>query len=447
MLRSQLGSEVFREVVKTYLERHLHGNVVTENLRAVIEETTGQSYDRFFDQYVYHAHHPELDITYSWDNQAKLAKLSIKQIQKVGDRVKLFHVPLPVRFTVDGRKAGHIIQITEKSEDFYFFFKSAPTLVRVDPDLTLLAKIKFKPSNDMLEIQLNVMGDALGRVIAAEKLGERRDGQTVEKLKKSLHCDPFFGVRAAASKALREIGTDEALEALVTSTLQGDARVRIQVVKDIAGFDNPAALVAILDILRTEENPTIRAAALKGIPGHADEDAQGMLLAALDSTSFRHQVADAAIAALKKIDDPRYILELQSALAKDESKYTNQGFGAGLKALAYLARYSEDKLPVLQYIQPYTNHLNKRKRLAAIEALGTLGAPQSIAKLEKIAGTGKDSQASKAATSAINKIRAIRKPEEALKEVNEELLELKKSHEELKKAIEDLKKQANAKGE
>ena len=77
MLRSQLGPDLFRKCVKTYLERHRHGNVVTEDLRSIIEEHSGRSFDRFFDQYVFHAHHPELKIAYAWDEKSKLAKISV----------------------------------------------------------------------------------------------------------------------------------------------------------------------------------------------------------------------------------------------------------------------------------------------------------------------------------------------------------------------------------
>ena len=60
MLRSQLGKDLYRQCIKTYLERHRYGNVTTEDLRAVIEELSGRPYDQFFDQWLYHAHYPEL---------------------------------------------------------------------------------------------------------------------------------------------------------------------------------------------------------------------------------------------------------------------------------------------------------------------------------------------------------------------------------------------------
>jgi len=81
MLRAQLGEELYRRCIKTYLERHRYGNVTTEDLRAVIEELSGRSYDQFFDQWLYHAHYPELAVDYSWDELAKLAKISIRQEQ------------------------------------------------------------------------------------------------------------------------------------------------------------------------------------------------------------------------------------------------------------------------------------------------------------------------------------------------------------------------------
>ena len=62
MIRSKVGQEVFRNAVKAYLQKHRHGNVVTENLVSALETASEINFDRFFDQYVYHAHHPELKI-------------------------------------------------------------------------------------------------------------------------------------------------------------------------------------------------------------------------------------------------------------------------------------------------------------------------------------------------------------------------------------------------
>jgi aminopeptidase N len=61
MLRSQLGDDLYRQCVKTYLERNQYGSVVTEDFNRVIEELSGRGFDQFFDQWVYHGGQPELD--------------------------------------------------------------------------------------------------------------------------------------------------------------------------------------------------------------------------------------------------------------------------------------------------------------------------------------------------------------------------------------------------
>jgi aminopeptidase N len=67
-------------------------------LRKVIEELSGRSYDHFFDQWLYHAHHPELEASYSWDEKTRLAKVSLRQAQKIDQNVLLFSFPLTIRF-------------------------------------------------------------------------------------------------------------------------------------------------------------------------------------------------------------------------------------------------------------------------------------------------------------------------------------------------------------
>ena len=182
MLRSELGEELYRRCIKTYLERHQYGNVVTEDLNSVIEELSGRSYDRFFDQWVYHAHHPELDVTYSWDESNKLAKLSISQNQKLSESVLLFQFPLTVRFQTGAGVADRQITVKEKSEDFYFALTNAPKLVRIDPELSLLARIKFAPSEPMIDVQLGNKTDVVGRLLAVDQLSGKKDKGAVEKL-------------------------------------------------------------------------------------------------------------------------------------------------------------------------------------------------------------------------------------------------------------------------
>ena len=444
MLRSQLGPELFRKSVKTYLERHKHGNVVTEDLRSIIEEISGQSFDRFFDQYVFHAHHPELKISYAWDEKTKLAKLSVKQEQKVDANVLLFHVRLPVRFTVDGQALDRSLHITKTAEDFYLRLAKAPSIVRIDPDVTLLAKLSFTPTTALLHAQLADESDALGRLQAVELMAKRKDATTRDKLKHALQNDPFYAVRLAASKALRGIGGDDAFAALTDSTDQPNAKVRQQVISDIASQYKPEALAALKQSLAKEKNPAIRARIINGLTGHNDKEARKLINQALDSESFRHQLADAAVSALRKQDIPANIAKIRAALENDGKKFTTNGYASGLRALGYLGRNQKNRTGIREFLIGHVNNPKRRVALASIDALGQLGDPRAIAVLEKFTGAAEDDPARKAAEQAVEKLRAGRKPVDDFKNLRRELTSLKQSNSKLINELDNLKKRFDA---
>ena len=444
MLRSQLGEDLYRRCIKTYLERHAYGSVVTDDLRAVIEELSGRYYDRFFDQWVYHAHHPELDASYSWDERSKLAKLTIRQVQKLGDNVLLFDVPMTVRFKGQFGTADRPLHVTAKEEDFSFPLDSAPQIVRLDPDYTILAKITFNLATPMLHAQLADTNDVLGRLFAIEQLSNRRDKESVAKLKQALNNDPFYGVRIEAGRALRSAHSDEALEALLASTKQPDARVRLQVMVDIGGFYRDTAYQSAQQDLEVEKNPAILSTEIRNLAGYAKPEVRSVLLKYLASESFRNRLADAAIGAIQSQDDPAYIAPLLETLGQREADFTTGGFAQGLRAVAYLARNEEKKDTVREFLLRYVNHKKRTLQLASINSLGTLGDPQAIAVLNKFATAAKDSPERGAAERAVADLRAARKPVDDFKNLRQEVLDLQKQNRELRKDLDDLKKKLEA---
>jgi aminopeptidase N len=444
MLRSQLGPELYRRCIKTYLERHQYGSVVTDDLRSVIEELTGRSFDQFFDQWLYHGRQPQLDASYSWDENAKLAKLTIRQTQKVDENVVLFNFPLTIRFKGKSGTTDKQITVREREEDFYFPLEAAPEIVRLDPEYTLLAKTTFRLPNPMVYAQLADKTDSIGRILVIEQLGDRKDKETVAKLKKSLNEDAFYGVRIEAARALRSIHIDEALEALLDSKKQSDARVRQEVIADIADFYGDTAYQSAVEIVDKEKNPDVAANAIRGLGGYARPEVHDALIKCLNSESYRNELAVAAIIGMRSQDDPAYIAPLLDNLSKHREAYTSRGYAQGLSAVAYLARNEEKKLTVRQFLVERVNDKKKTVQRAAISALGTLGDPQAIAVLQTFATASKETPERSAAERAIADIRAGRKPVDDFKNLRQEVLELQKSNREMRKELETLKKTTEA---
>ena len=445
MLRSQLGADLYRRCIKTYLERFQYGNVETEDLNRVIEELSGRSFDRFFDQWVYHAAYPDIAVSYNWDEKNKLAKLTLTQNQKLSDDVLLFEFPLTVRFKAKGGKATERkIIVKEKSEDFYFPLSEAPEIVRLDPELTVLAKFNFNPPTPMLYAQLADSSDMLGRLIAAEQLSSKKDKDTVRRLKDALNKDDFYGVRQAAAQSLRSIQSDEALEALLASREQSDARVRRQVLSAINGYYRDTSYQAALKTIPDEKNPEIKTLAISSLAGYAKPEVKSTFVKFLNSESYKNAFTDAAIQGIRAQDDPELLEPLMKTLKDREAQFTSGGLARALDTVAFLARNEKEKDAYREFIVQHVNSKRQRVQLAAINALGTLGDPKAVAVLEKFTGGVKESPERTAAERALAAVRDQKKPGVELGTLRTEVMNLQKDNRELRKELDDLKKKLEA---
>jgi aminopeptidase N len=269
MLRHQLGEDLYRKCVQTYVERHKFGVVETEDLVRVIEELSGRSFDAFFDQYVYHAQQPDLRITYEWLEKEKLAKVSVTQNQPTSPEVLLFQIPVKFRF---GGKAGTVDRewtLKDKSAEFYAALPHKPDWVRFDPEFSVLAKVSFDLPFPLLAAQLANASDLIGRLEAIAQLARKKDSASVDLLKKVLLNDSFYGARIEASKALRQIDTPDARLALQSGLVQADARVRVQVLGDVTRPYREESLGQALRTLGQEKNPDILASAIRSLGAYS----------------------------------------------------------------------------------------------------------------------------------------------------------------------------------
>ncbi len=448
MLRAQLGEKLYRKCVRTFMKRHALQSVVTEDFVSVVEELSGRSWDRFFDEWVRHGRFPELSVSYTWSGKDKLAKVSVKQTQQAVNDVSVYHFPAAIRFITEDETFDRQIVIDSKTHDFYFALPAEPQIVRFDPEYTVLAKVTFKKPRDMLYAQLDNADDVIGRLLAVASLKDKDDKKTVEQLRQVLNEDAFYGVRARASSALREIGTDEAFAALIESVEQADARVRKQVVEDIGRFYRREAFSSLVKIARGEKNPDIRAAAIRRLGKFNSKQTKQLLAEALDTESFRDRIADAAVSAVRTMDDPYFIGILREIIVKRTESFTTSSFGRALETLGHISRNEKNKTKIRKFLTGYVDHKNRRITAAAIGALGALGDPKAIALVAAFEGDDSRDRIQRAAASALTKLRQQKPlaPKEVI-ELRKSLDDVKKDNEKLRKEFEDLKKRLDAKNE
>ena len=107
MMRSQLGEELFWLAIAEFVNNNAHQTVETIDLLRAIEKATGRNLTFLFDQYVYRGGHPDFKVSYAWDGDANLAKVTVEQTQVTGDdknKESFFDLRIPIGF-------GYLIEL------------------------------------------------------------------------------------------------------------------------------------------------------------------------------------------------------------------------------------------------------------------------------------------------------------------------------------------------
>ena len=154
MLHLELGDKLFWKGVGHWLRKHKDGIVETQDLVAAFEEATGRNLQGFFDQWVYRGGHPALRLRWSWDGKRKRGELHLTQTQDVSDAAPAFKLKARVRVTGRGWTREFTETVDAKEHRFVWTLPGEPVDVEFDPELELLASIKFAKPQAMWVRQL-----------------------------------------------------------------------------------------------------------------------------------------------------------------------------------------------------------------------------------------------------------------------------------------------------
>jgi aminopeptidase N len=135
MLRVTVGDANFWKGVNLYLTRHKYDSVTSADLQSAMEEASGQNLKWFFDQWVYAAGYPRLQIQHVYDAQSRQLKLTIEQIQNQdGITPSAYRFPLDVTLTTPAGMVTKTVDVTKRTETFSIDTADAPSKVEIDKD-------------------------------------------------------------------------------------------------------------------------------------------------------------------------------------------------------------------------------------------------------------------------------------------------------------------------
>ncbi len=226
MLREQMGDAAFFKGLQHYLEANRLKNVVTADLVKALDESSGTSVDKFFDEWVYGAGAPQFEIDSSYDADAKQLNLTVDQTQKVAGRVGLFTVPVEVTVTTAGGTKSFQIAVSKQEETFHLPVDSKPLLVLFDKGDKILKTVEFHKTTAQWIYQLQNAQDAPDRADAAQALAGIKSDDAIAALGDAALKDRFWGIRNESLLALGRIGGKDAEQRVLAATANTDPWVR-----------------------------------------------------------------------------------------------------------------------------------------------------------------------------------------------------------------------------
>ena len=321
MLRKHLGDKAFFASLKHYLTQNAHQPVSTEDLRIAIEETTGQSMDWFFDQWLYRMGHPIFEVTQNYDETKKELTLNVKQTQKPdlnNEYPQTAYFQSYVDVAIDNKVSR--VWIKPQAENTFTFSSAAkPKLVNFDYEGTLLKEMKFEKSTDDLLYQMANDKDVIGRRWAMNQLEGRAGGEDrqriIDALVRSAESDQFWRIRRAALSVIANIYSPDPRPGQERPAAKLDAGVEAAVVR-----------------LTRAKEVQIKGDAMELLGETRDKKFADIFMANLNDPSY--EVIDQASLALARVKDPRAFDALVKLTATPSWKGRIQM--AGLNALAEL---------------------------------------------------------------------------------------------------------------
>lgn len=385
-LRAELGDDAFWKGVGTYLRRHAKSVVETRDLQRALEDVSGRSLERFFEQWVFRAGHPELSVKVQHEGDA--LTITVKQTQATAPTagahsgspdaiVPVFAFDLTFEIAGEGGVRRETRHVDQASHTFVFRAEKRPSFVVVDPDFAVPAEVKLEAPGDMLRAQLASAPSARGRMLAAPALGKLDDPPTTKALAATLANESeFWGVRAEAAAALGALRSDEALDVLLSHAGTKHPKVRRAVASALGKFRVTKAAEQLKKLALSDESYLVEAEAARAVGATRQPLAFDALIDVLDRPSWADVVRAGAIDGLANLRDDR---ALPHVMARTRYGISTRGRRAAILALPKIGgdrKIREALEDLLDGTDPYL-------RVDVVRALVDLGDAKSRGALQR----------------------------------------------------------------
>ena len=283
MLRNYLGNDVFYKGLNYYLTQNAFGNGEAQQLRLAFEKISGKDLNWYFNQWYYNAGHPEVIISYNWDEKSKTQTVYLTQNQEQ----EAFKLPIKIDVYADGKKETRNYFMDSKSDTVTFKVSVKPDLVNVDADKILLWSKTDDKTIDQYAFQFANAPKYLDRLEALNAAKLKLANPLSQKIMLMALVDKFEGIRLAAINSLNLDNSDlkNAALPILINISQNDPKTKVKsaALEILASFNDKGYLPLFNQALKSQSY-AIQSAGLNGLAA-IDGDAAFKMAKSLEKDS------------------------------------------------------------------------------------------------------------------------------------------------------------------
>ena len=409
-----LGDKFYPSLA-TFLKDNEYGVVETQDLLDAINKTWNDNpnldqppldFKWMFDQWIWKAGYPELEVKYEYDEEAKEVLLNVKQVQTVDSLTPLFRFPVDVNImgiseSIRDVKGDVIImynivkriEISKDEETFLIKVDSIPYNVEFDNGNNILDKTIFvKDEIDWIN-QIIYSDDAIDRIWGirglsnlhfSEKLDYNISNKVYYLLKKLVLRDEFWGVRCEAVKLLGKTKDEIALKHLQkTYDKQIHPRVKRAILEALGNTGKQETADFILRKIQNEKRVYIVAEGIEALAKVLpSEEIYDKVISFVGIPSHRGVIQTAVVKALDSADNKVIDVRIKKTLL-------DVAFGIDIEsrvrtvAINALVQYAKNE-DVKLLAKKYVDYNFRETKQALIRLLGESGDKSLIKFLEEL---------------------------------------------------------------
>ncbi|MEM0270975.1 MAG: M1 family aminopeptidase [Thermoprotei archaeon] len=421
------GEETFRKAIKLYLERHRFANAETDDLRRAFEDVTSKDLEWFFDQWVYSAGHPQLRVSYTYDERSKLLRVLFKQTQQ---DVGAYRVPIELVVNMGDTRREFRVELDGREHTFVCPCEAKPKYVCVDPKLSVVGTLEVEEDEASAIAKAKEDDHLYCRVVAIRGLSKNASIGVVEALEELLLSHGFWGVSAEAAFSLGSIGTKRALEALLKGVRHDHPKVRRAVAKALGRFKENEAYQALVSLLNSDPSYYVRGEAALSLGKTRVKEAFEQLLKAVETPSHADVIASNALQGLAELRDERGV---ELLIEKTAPKYSEMLRRSAAQSLyAYI---SNDK--VRDRIVQLLEDADYGVRMSALQAIEKSGDIRFLSHVSRVVEKDADNRVVRTAMEV--RLRLSRVQQDQLGELRSKYEQLSEENRRLRSEVEELK--------